>query len=286
MLIEYEDKVFKIPDRHKVNILVNNEERNLVLSCLGNYFSKNKTILCQIKDDDYNLLSKKEYVFLYESGSSLESNFEFKSKTLFSNTLIDFIEQNPKLFLSINDIRENMYELLTDLGVNKLKNVLSKGIEKHVEIEFHDFKVSSILEMIKINTETFTLNEKMMMYYNLLLSFSKGEQYILYLDFPIDQKVIHWIWDLPDNVMVYLDNDAIDYQTIVDWKNIQFSVIKNSTIVERLDVPDYFAAQYCYTMNSFTMKNIELQKEKNIAIFNMFKEENISFFCNFNNIKH
>lgn len=71
-------------------------------------------------DDDHELISPKDVQFVYiSSKEDISSIFDFKPKTLLNSELEKFIDENPGSYKSIESIRNNLRELLTDEGMYK-----------------------------------------------------------------------------------------------------------------------------------------------------------------------
>lgn len=277
--------VFIFPIEYPVNIIVNNQYKDEFIDCLNSLFAgkrKSKTI---ILDEEENRVDEKMCNFIYIPYiSNIESNFIFKSKSVFNTELTQFISQNPKQFQSIDNIRNSLYNLLTDSGMYVFTKIINMGItDKYISVSMNDFDISNMLSMLKIGIEAINKIDKFKVLYNLYLYIHRNDINIIYLDFPIDDNAIEWInyWKSESNIFL-LDNECIQSTKIDQLELCAMIKLSNKDFKEEFEINISNLQSISYLFHDLVIRNMNQQSEKNKRLFDLFKNESTTFFIKFN----
>lgn len=289
MIIKYEDSTYHLPESENIIILSESDHSDNMLQCLYQYFDKKKKTFCRVYDNDNTLLSVEDVKFIYfPYGSSINSEMQLKAKSMMNTSLINFIDNNPDWFYSVELMRTHLFELLTDKGMYEMKRILSKGIMHRVDFRVEDFNVSQLIQMLNVSFEGYTESEKYMIVYNLLMYVNRKYPKVIYIDFPIDSSVVNWISiQASDRAnIIILDNESIRNEALNDISNCAVLHLSNFDYLEIIDFDIHELPKVSYLLNSFIRQNIVYQKEKNIEFLHQFNEETSTFFLRFSNTTH
>lgn len=269
----------------QLNILVDNNYKNLLIECLQQYFGKKKKNFCKIYDEYENIIQPKEMEFIYlPYNSSIEGNFDFKSKSLMNTETSEFIINNPQMFQTIDYIRESIKSLQTDKGMFALKKILSKGLNSYVDIDLKSFDVSLILQMMEIKGVELSLIDKYLVLYNLLLYENRDTLNIVYLDLPITEDVLNWIYKSKDNNTIYIiENNQIDPEAANMINDCSILKLSPYNYLETIEFDSQELQNYIYIFHPYIIRYINQQTEKNIQLFHQFNDSKSSFYLMFSN---
>ncbi|MSS01625.1 hypothetical protein [Floccifex porci] len=272
------DNTYILPFNYCINIISFSEFKADIIDCLDSYFNNNKKNKAIIKDDEDEIILSKDFNFIYiPSSKNIDPNFEFKNKSLMNLEISKIIEENSEYFQSIDLIRNGFYDLLTDCGIYKLKRILEKDLDKHVEIEIDDFDISTLLQSFKINTDMFSETDKYIVLYNLLLYLNRNENNIVLIDFNIQEKELNWIKKIDkDHNFLLIDNESI-FTDIADIKSMAFVRLSYHNFLEKINIQRDDFNRLSYIFHTFFEKNIQYQTEKNIELYRNFEDKNTTF---------
>ena len=289
MIIKFEDSIYHLPESENIILLSESIHSENMLHCLYQYFEKKKKTYCRIYDNDNTLLSVDDVAFIYfPYGSSVNNEMQMKTKSNMNTELAQFIEMNPDWFYSVERIRNNLFELLTDKGTYEIERILSKGLMHHVDFRVEDFNVFQLLQMLNISFEEYSESEKYMIVYNLLMHVNRKKPKIIYIDVPIDLTVIRWasIQTADLNNIIILNNESIQSDALNNLNKCAVLHLSNFDYVETIDFDIFELPQVSYLLNSFIRQNIMYQKEKNIDFLRQFQDETSTFFLRFSDTTH
>lgn len=284
MRLEKDECVYLIPEKEQINIIVNNDSKKECIGLLVDFFVRKKRNVCHVYNDDGEKIQNTDYAFIYlPSDLNLKNNLEIKEKTMMNNEISQIIEENPKLFISIDKIRNELYELTTDSGVYKLRKILEHGLEQHVDFLFDTFDLPKLISMISIDEDNLDYTEKYLLILNLMMFEKRDSNMIVYLDIPINKTVFKWINRIKtENMIFIIDNDQIIEGTeLLDICG--FIVLSNNNYCEEYDFDIQELNSINYVFNPFVMAHMSLQTEKNIKIMKQFEDRNITFYLKFKN---
>lgn len=282
MKIIKDDDVFILPEKYKYIILAENENRDKLLACLNEYFNKKKKNYCKVHSDDDEWINPKEFNYIYVP-EEINNEMEFKPKSQLNLEISQMIVNNPESFLSIDQIRNDLHGLLTDHGMYRLREILSNGLGFVPEIMISNFDVSLILSMLEIYNETLTIEQKRMIIYNLLIYIKRMSPMIVYIDFKINQEVLDWFKSFPDESIIIMNNNfKRDVEIPGKYAMIKLS---NQDFLEKYDFDSSEFQSISYILNPFVSENIDMQTEKNIRLFNQFKDNETTFCLEFNSLE-
>ena len=193
MIIKDEEHYFFVPNSG-LNIICEREYKHDLINDLYSYFNQKKKNKCVVLDDDNNVISNKDVEFIYISyNENLDGIFDFKLKTMLNNELSLFIESNNEMFTSIERIRLDIYELLSDTGMFKFIQILENGLDIKIDLTPLNFTLSKILQTLQIECSSLNKIQQLLILYNLLLYLNRNSFNIIYLDFPINDYCIKWL---------------------------------------------------------------------------------------------
>lgn len=289
MIIKYEDSIYHLPESENIVLLSESIHSDNFLQCLFQYFEKKKKTYCRIYDNDNSLLSVDDVSFIYfPYGSSVNNEMQMKAKSNMNTELAQYIEMNPDWFYSVERIRNNLFELLTDKGTYEIERILSKGLMHHVDFRIEDFNVSQLLQMLNISFEEYSESEKYMIVYNLLMHVNRKKPKVIYIDFPVDLAAIRWvsIHAADPNNIIILNNEFIQNDALNELDQCAILHLSNFDYIETIDFDILELPQISYLLNSFIRRNIMYQKEKNIEFLRQFQDEMSTFFLRFSDTTH
>lgn len=281
MKINSGDHTFMIPVQSGLHILYESNHKNEFVDCMNSYFVQKKKTKCIVKDDEDELIAPKSAEFIYlSSKEDLSSVFDFKQKTLLNTELEKFIGENPQMYQSVEYIRNDLRELLTDQGMFKFMNILINGLAIDVNINTTNFTVSKILQSLSVDIEELTKQEQFMMLYNLLIYINRKQFSIIYIDFEIDEETMEWLNRIKSpNRIILVSNDSIEdyYAELFD----SIIILSTNEFVETINIDITKASLLSYVLHPVVMKHPEYQNEKIIDIMRLFRDETSTFLVEF-----
>lgn len=280
MKIVKDDDIYILPEKKKINIIVNNENCNNFVECLGQYFTKKKNGYCQIYDENGNKIKNNEIDFIFVPLNVIDDNMEMKKKSIVNNEIVEYVKENETEFLSIEEMRKSMHELLSDSGTTYITKMLNFGLNEKSKIEVYELNISDIIQMLRINCDNMSETIKMIMIYNLLIQCDKDKAKLVYIEFPVDDRVIDWMRNYNDyNVQFIINSKMINNLK----NNIKCSLIYLSKInfLEEYLFKEIEFNDYLYIFNPFVWNNKNRQTKENIAKINQFDNENTTYYLTF-----
>lgn len=195
-----------IPEDNNIVVLAGSKQKDLI-DCFTNQFVKKKRNYCKVLDSENQPIKPTELNFIYYSyGSDINSNFEFGTKSIFNIETTNLIQENENDFKSFELIREGFRSLITDHGMYKLREILTRNIDCYIGLEMSDFEASKFLSMLDINIGDTPVDQQYIMVYNLLLFINRNQFNVVYIDFPITQTTLKWLKSFDqDNILFFLN---------------------------------------------------------------------------------
>lgn len=272
MIIKTDESKYKIPLKIGINILFDNEHSKSIISFIFHYFGNKKKNNCVIFDDNESIIQPKEFTLIYVSKKeNVENNYKFKDHTILNTFTSEYILNNPKSFISIDIIRNNISNLLTDSGIYNLRRIMFNNLTRYPEILLNDFSVSKIIEMLQIenNSDESTMIASL---YNLLIYNHQKENLIIYIDFIINDNLTNWLKWLND-LGFYVIINSNSFEKDIKLDNI-YALIpsKNDELIELELIKNDFN-KLLYLLKPFIIKNIKYQKEENIHFLENFTDD-------------
>lgn len=277
MKVKTEVATYHLPVEHGVCVLAGEEKFNLVWY-LEKYLSKGKKTESIVLDDDGGLIDYKNVAFIsFSQLNDLTNIFQFKPKTYLNEEIGLFIEKNQEMFASIERIRGLLYELLTDKGFFKLYEILTKNSKINFKFQINDFSVERLLQSLCIDIECLSLEEQMILLYNLDLYINKNKFCIVYIDHEITEITLDWIASLNKNdFLVLINNERINTfqkNNYIDY----FLLVTDQDFVVKTNCNETEVNDYIYCFHPHTLKNIAYQSEKNQRIINKYLLDKSTF---------
>ena len=283
MKIIHEESVYLIPEDNNIVVLAGSEQKDII-DCFTNQFVKKKRNYCKVLDSENQSIKPTELNFIYYPyGSDINSNFEFGTKSIFNIETTNLIQENENDFKSFELIREGLRNLITDHGMYKLREILTRNIECNIDLEMSDFEVSKFLSMLDINIEDTPVDQQYIMLYNLLLFINRNQFNIIYIDFPITQTVLKWVKSFnQDNVLFLLNNDYMVCDSVKELDKFAMLIASNKDYIEKYEYDLKQFSNISYIQNTYTMLHKQQQTEKNIRLMEQFEDKNTTFYLTFN----
>lgn len=281
MKIKCGDHTLMIPVQSGLHIMYESNLKYELLECLNSYFVQKKKTKCIVMDENDELINPKSAEFIYiSSKEDLSSVFEFKPKTILNSELEKFIVENPKMYRSVEYLRKDLRELLTDEGMFKFMNILGKGIPNDIKINTTNFTVSKILQALSIEKESLTIQEEFMMIYNLLLYIHRNEYSVVYIDFEVDEETMEWLEQIKSpNRLIFVSNNRIEACCAELFDSI--IILSTNEFVETVDIDITKASLLSYVLHPIVLNHPEYQNEKIIDIMRLFEDKTSTFLVEF-----
>ena len=227
------------------------------------------------------MISPKDAEFIYiSSKENLDTIYNFKSKTLLNDSIENFINENPTMFYSIDKIREELRNLLTDKGMFKIKQVLENGTNLNLNFETTNFTISKILQNLIIDVTSIKQTEQFIILYNLLLFVNRNKFNVIYIDFPLDNDSIDWLNSIKSsNNIILVSNESIEDYMAKEFESM--IILTDNNFIEEIDLEIEKSNLLSYALHPIVFKHPEYQNEKIIEIIDMLSDEKTSFFVKF-----
>ena len=272
-----------IPEDNNIVVLAGSEQKDII-DCFTNQFVKKKRNYCKVLESENQPIKPTELNFIYYPyGNDINSNFEFGTKSIFNIETTNLIQENENDFKSFELIREGLRNLITDHGMYKLREILTRNIECNIDLEMSDFEVSKFLSMLDINIEDTPVDQQYIMLYNLLLFINRNQFNIIYIDFPITQTVLKWVKSFnQDNVLFLLNNDYMVCDSVKELDKFAMLIASNKDYIEKYEYDLKQFSNISYIQNPYTMLHKQQQTEKNIRLMEQFEDKNTTFYLTFN----
>ncbi len=271
---------FHLPNSGVHSIVLNNQTE-ILIDYLSDYFVKKKKSKCVIVDDDNDVINNNDAEFIYVSfQENIDSFFEFKPKTLFNEELSRIVLENDKMFMSISKVREALKDSLTDSGMYKFINIIQNNIDSRINIDISNYDLSKIIQMYHFDTEEMTVDQKYLAIYNLLLYLNRNTFCVIYIDFPAGEHTYNWlINNKKDNHLILVNNKELKYPIDMIFDSI--IILNNCDFVEEYEIDIESTELYTYLFHPLIQEFKNQQTEKNIEIMNQFTDKTSTFFLKF-----
>lgn len=280
MKIKTDEYNYLLPLKTGINILIENDCSEEIITCLISYFGNKKKTSCSILDDDNNIILPKEFEFIYiPSKENIINNYHFKEKSVINNYLSELINKHPELFNSIDRVRQDIESLLTDSGIYNLKRIMNKNLDININIDIEDFDISSILEMLYITNEGIDKSEMVASIYNILMTDTAIVNRIIYIDFPIKDKLMRWINNLDNKDIIIINSTSIIEEFRLS--NCSAIIISEGELFNEIDLSCDDLGRFIYMTKPYIINNISYQKEENILFLTNFTDKNTTYLINF-----
>ena len=280
MKIKYDDHTIVLPVESGLHLIYDCANGGEFLECLLSYFGQKKKTKCIVFDDEDDLISPKDVELIYFSDKDMDSVYGFKPKTEFNNELSHFIEENQEQYTSIEMIRINLKELLTDRGMFRFRKILTSGTKMNLEISTANFEVSKILQNLLINSDDLTEQEQMITLYNLYNYIYRNSFRILYIDFEVNDITMEWLNSIRSgNTLILVDNNSIPVSYATEFDSL--IALSNTGFVEKVKLPRVVAPQISYLFHPIVLKNPAYQNEKIFDLYACFRDFDRTFMVEF-----
>ena len=280
MKIKYDDHTIVLPVGSGLHLIYDCTNSRDFLECLLSYFGQKKKTRCIVFDDEGDLISPKDVELIYFSDKDMNSVCGFKPKTEFNTELSHFIEENQEQYTSIEMIRINLKELLTDRGMFRFRKILTSGTKMNLEISTANFEVSKILQNLLINSDDLTEQEQMITLYNLYNYIYRKSFRIIYIDFEVDDVTMEWLNSIRSgNTLILADNNSIPVSYATEFDSL--IVLSNTGLVEKVKFPRAVAPQVSYLFHPIVLKNPAYQNEKIFDLYACFRDFDRTFMVEF-----
>jgi hypothetical protein len=275
--IKTDEQVFIFPIEESINVLVDRGFREEFIECMNLYFNKKRKTKCLIYDDDNVLLKFNEIGFIFlENESMLNDNLEFKAKTDFNNELSLVIENNPEMFISLDDIRRAFKSMLSDKGMYEIKRILGYGLNRSIEIEINEFDINKILQVFAIEYEELSISEKRLIYLNLMLFINRKKVSVVYIDFEIDRVVSEWIKKMVKKGVIFIiDNNIMNENVNLKIDNV--IVLSQFNSLAKLEIEKEKVKKLLYALNPIVESNLSFQSKEIVDLYKEFSDQNLTF---------
>ena len=206
MKVICEEAVYCFPEKRSINLLADNMYKDRLIKCLQEYFGKKKKTYCQVFNDDEQriLYDELDFIYLPYSKTGLEQNFVFTPKSLFNIEITKIIENNGEQFQSIEHIRNDMHELLSDRGVTQLRRILSTDLPVLLDMKMENFDIGKLLEMLSIDVDELSTGMALTCCYSIHTSALRGFCIILFVGF-VNTQVDAYVLCIPQDSGVRRD---------------------------------------------------------------------------------
>ena len=283
MKIVTEEETFILPVELNNIYLLASENTNKIFDCLNIYFGSKKKTLCNIYNED-QVIGNKEFNFIYfpENGP-IESNILFKQKSVMNTEFAKIINENQKDFQSIEHIRNDMLDLLTDKGFYKFNKIINCGLDKNYKIELNEFNLNLLLQMFSLTVEENGNKCVYMMIYNLLIHLNRNRPTLVYIDFEVDSSVASWLNSMDkSNLIIIINNDNCNVEVHSEWNII---IVNNSNFYDEFELNYSISRLISYLFKPLIIRNMQYQLDENIRLYNNFNDKETTFLIKFTDLK-
>ncbi len=281
MKIKSDENIYIIPIENGICSIAS-DYLNDMIDCLTSYFVNRKKNKCVIVDAEDDLIKYDDVSFVYiPRDIDLKQIFEFKPKTLINSEFSEFIENNQEMFKSIEMLREQIIELLTDQGMYKLKKIMQQNLNCDLQFMIDDFDISRFLQSISIDAEELSEQKMYMALYNLLFYVNREKYCIAYIDFDVNEEVNDWLASLKENknILLLIKNESIISR---DKEFIDYMLIEsNKDFMEYIEISRRQINDLIYCFHPYVLRNIVYQTEKNQSLVSGFTDKNTTFLIKF-----
>ena len=281
MKIKNDDETFIIPVSSGIHILYENNYKERLISDLSSYFIQKKKTKCLIFDDEDDPIPMKSVNFIYiPQYEDLSAVFEFKPKTMLNSGLSQLIDNNPEMYQTVDQLRSDFRELLTDVGMYRFAKILNKGTDISFRIETSDFDIPRLLQTLGIDTECLTRQQQMIMLYNLQLYINRDKVNICYLDFEVNDEVMLWMENIhTEDTLFLVSNEAIDTEYTNDFETM--IILSPYDHLDTIDADISQISLFSYIFHPVVLKHPEYQNEKIFKMMSRFKDSETTFLIDF-----
>lgn len=262
-----------IPEDNNIVVLAGSEQKDII-DCFTNQFVKKKRNYCKVLDSENQPIKPTELNFIYYPyGNDINSNFEFGTKSIFNIETTNLMQENENDFKSFELIREGFRNLLTDHGMYKLREILTRNIGCNINFEISNFDMSKFLSMLDINVDDISVDKQYIMVYNLLLFINRNQFNVIYIDFPITQTTLKWLKSFDqDNILFLLNNDNMACDSIEELEKFAMLIVSDKDYIEKYEYDLKQFSNISYIQNPYTMLHKQQQTEKNIRLMEQFED--------------
>ena len=280
MKIKYDDHTIVLPVEYGLHLIYDCTNSGDFLDCLLSYFGQKKKTRCIVLDDEDDLISPKDVELIYFSDKDMNSVYGFKPKTEFNTELSHFIEENQEQYTSIEMIRTNLKELLTDRGMFRFRKILTSGTKMNLEISTANFEVSKILQNLVINSDDLTEQEQMITLYNLYNYIYRKSFRIIYIAFEVDDGTMEWLNSIRSkDALILVENTSTTASYATEFDSL--IALSNTGFVEKVKLPRVVAPQISYLFHPIVLKNPAYQNEKIFDLYACFRDFDRTFIVEF-----
>ena len=210
----------------------------------------------------------------------MNSVYGFKPKTEFNTELSHFIEENQEQYTSIEMIRINLKELLTDRGMFRFRKILTSGTTMNLEISTANFEVSKILQNLVINSDDLTEQEQMITLYNLYNYIYRKSFRIIYIDFEVDDSTMEWLNSIRSkDALILVENTSTTASYATEFDSL--IALSNTGFVEIVKLPRVVAPQISYLFHPIVLKHPAYQNERIFDLYTYFRDFDRTFMVEF-----
>ena len=280
MKIKYEDHTCILPVSTGMHLVYDSSGESDFLECLISYFGQKKKTKCIVLDDENDLIAPKDAELIYFSNKDMNGIYGFKPKTEFNNELTHFIEDNQEQYTSIERIRSDLRELLTDSGMYRFRSILTKGTRMNLQISTSNFEISKVLHNLLIDTDLLTEQEQMIALYNLYNFIYRKLFRIIYIDFDVDDTTMEWLNSIrSEDMLILVDNTCIPISLASEFDSLIY--LSYTGCVECVNLSKSQAPQVSYLFHPVVLQNPEYQNDKIYDIYAFFRDFDRTFFIDF-----
>ncbi len=280
MKVVNDKDVFVLPD-HGLFLLSDNINTEKLIDTLTTFLAQKKKTKGILIDCEGSMIDQKDCSFIHISrNESVNQYFEFKPKTVLNNQLSEFVLNNARQFLSLENIRYELNELLTDQGIIRFEKILSADTGLDLELTTENFELSKILQCLRLEADYLTRSQKMMILYNLHIFLNRKKFRIVYVDCDVDSEMCSWLSKKKSlNSLILVNNGSI----LPPIKPVFDGLIKLSQydFVDTYEISPEQTNLVSYLFHPVIQANMAFQSEKNIQFMKNFEDENTTFFLGF-----
>lgn len=277
MKIVHDEGTFLLPESNQINLLVSGNHKKKLTECLENYLVQKKKAKCIIYDEEGDVIDSKKMSYISISREiDYSANYAFKPKSLFNTEFSEIIRQNPERFLSMERARESLNGLTSDDGTYKLLRILNYGLTHSVRIDADNFMVEGIIQMLSVNTEELSNEERLLMICNLMFYLHRDEYVVVYLDVDVNDVVANWLMHLDlSNKYILIDNDAV-----IDCFDMSCNLIilSNEDFLTEVDCERKEIENVSYLFHPIVLKYLTYQNDIFLKLFQKYADNKTTYF--------
>lgn len=281
MKIKIENDEHTFIDETRI-IYKNNKYTQYLFGLIDEYVKKNNSNV-MLYDNNGEAINKKELTITKVSDiQNIKQMISMSAKSIYKNYLMETINENDKMFLSIYQALESLQDCFTDIGFIKVKKILFKGINTDFNFDKNKVGVKGIINMFELDLEELTDCEVCIIYLNLFIKINQDRHIIInFSNIDIDATLVKWISKLDNNIQVFVSNDSISDIKLFNNSDFYLLVMNEKNYIENVYINKKHFELFLFALLPIISNNIQYLSEKIININKLYSKNSENILVKF-----